>query len=130
MVSHSWILETLRMFRIADNLINFINTSIPSWSTNLYCNNSLLRNVKIRRGIFQGDLFSLILFVIALIPITLVLKKTNMGYNLSKEGPTINHMFFMDDLKLFARNENEIYRLLSPNRSSMLWRYWNGVWYP
>ena len=108
MVPHSWILETLRMFGIADNLINFINTSMPSWSTNLYCNNSLLGNVKIRRGIFQGDSFSPILFVIALIPITLVLKKTNMGYNLSKEGPTINHMFFMDDLKLFARNENEI----------------------
>ena len=108
MVPHSWILETLRMFGIADNLINFINASMPSWSTNLYCNNSLLGNVKIRRGIFQGDSFSPILFVIALIPITLVLKKTNMGYNLSKEGPTINHMFFMDDLKLFARNENEI----------------------
>ena len=46
--------------------------------------------------------------MIALIPITLVLKKTNVGYNLSKEGPTINHMFFVEDFKLFLRNENEI----------------------
>ena len=108
MVPHSWILESLKMFGVADNLISFIQASMPNWSTNLYCNNSLLGNVKIKRGIFQGDSFSPILFVIALIPISLVLRKVKMGYKLKNNGPTINHLFFMDDLKLFARNENEI----------------------
>ena len=58
MVPHSWILETLRMFGVAENLINFIEASMPNWSTNLFCNNNLLGNVKIKRGIFQGDSFS------------------------------------------------------------------------
>ena len=35
-----------------------------------------------------------------------------MEYKLKKEGPSLNHMFFMDDLKLFARSENEIYSLV------------------
>ena len=81
---------------------------MPIWSTNLFCNNTPMGNVKIRRGIFQGDSFSPILFVIALIPISLLLRKSNMGYKLNKDGTTINHLFFMDDLNLFARNENEI----------------------
>ena len=100
MVPHSWILDSLKMFGIAENLIDFVKSSMPSWSTNLYCNDEYLGNVKIKRGIFQGDSFSPILFVIALIPITLALNKTKMGYKLSKDGPTLNHMFFMDDLKL------------------------------
>ena len=105
MVPHSWIIESLKIFGVADNLISFIQASMSNWSTNLYCNNSLLGNVKIKRGILS---FSPILFVIALIPISLVLRKVKMGYKLENNGPTINHMFFMDDLKLFARNENEI----------------------
>lgn len=102
------IIESMKMFGLADNLVNFIRTSMKDWATELFCNNSHLGKVNIRRGIFQGDSFSPMLFVIALIPITLVLRKINMGYKLTKEGPVINHMFFMDDLKLFARNENEI----------------------
>ena len=31
-----------------------------------------------------------------------------MGYKLGKTGPTINHLLFMDDIKLFAKNDNEI----------------------
>ena len=108
MVPLSWIIESLKLFGVADNIISFIQGSMPNWSTNLFCNNTPLGNVKIRRGIFQGDSFSPILFVIALIPISLLLRKSNMGYKLNKDGTTINHLFFMDDLKLFARNENEI----------------------
>ena len=107
MVPHSWIIESMKLFGFADNLVNFIKTSMKDWSTELFCNNSHLGKVIINRGIFQGDSFSPMLFVIALIPITLVLRKINMGYKLSKDGPVINHMFFID-LKLFARNENEI----------------------
>ena len=106
MVPHSWIIETLQLFGIVTNVIELIKSSMSNWSTNLFCNNTLLGNVKIERGIFQGDSFSPILFVIVLIPITLVLRKINMGYKFGKEAPSINHMLFMDDLKLFARTEN------------------------
>ena len=108
MVPHSWITESMKLFGLAENLVKFMTSSMEHWSTDLFCNNSHLGNVKIRRGIFQGDSFSPMLFIIALIPLTLVLRKINMGYKLSKDGPMINHMFFMDDLKLFAKSENEI----------------------
>ena len=67
--------------------------------------------VNIRRGIFQGDSLSPFLFVICMIPLTEVLRKVKMGYTF--DGVKINHLLFMDDLKLFAKNENEIDSLTS-----------------
>ena len=66
----------------------------------------------IRRGIFQGDLFSPLLFVIALLPLTHILRDTGMGYQLEKKGGKVNHLFFMDDLKLYGKNEKEIDSLI------------------
>ena len=64
-----------------------------------------LAQVNIRRGIFQGDSFSPLLFVIALIPLTLILRKCKNGYNFSRTKDKINHLLYMDDLKLFAKEE-------------------------
>ena len=41
----------------------------------------------------------------------MTLNSTNYGYLLSKGAP-INHLSFMDDLKLFGKTE----------------RYWHGIW--
>ena len=108
MVPHSWIIKTLKMVGVADNIIDFMSMSMINWKTNLFSANQSLGSVNIRRGIFQGDSFSPLLFVIALIPITHVLRETDMGYQLEKDGPKINHLLFMDDLKMFAKTTNEI----------------------
>ena len=68
----------------------------------------------IRRGIFQGDSLSPLLFVISLIPLSLILRKCNAQYTLGKDKPSINHLLFMDDLKLYAMLLNvkeSIYRM-------------------
>ena len=58
--------------------------------------------VNIRRGIFQGD--SSLLFVVSLIPLSLVLRKMKVGYDLGNRKGLINHILFMDDLKLYGKN--------------------------
>ena len=60
----------------------------------------------IKRGIFQGDSLSPLLFILTLILLTLVLRKVKAGYNLWNGLPTIIHPLFMDDLKLFGKSEN------------------------
>ena len=96
------------MFGIADNIKQLIQNSMPVWKTQLYHDQENLGTVNIKRGIFQGDSFSPLLFVIALIPISRVLKNVKMGYKVDKQSLTINHMLFMDDLKLFGKSMNEI----------------------
>ena len=76
---------------------------MKSWEVELKCGNESLGNVKIRRGISQGDSLSPLLFVIALIPLTYILQKSRPGYEFAKNGEKINHLLYMDDLKLYAR---------------------------
>ena len=69
-------------------------------------------NVNIRRGIFQGDSLSQLLFVICMIPLSQILRKLKLGYTL-KNGKKLNHLLFMDDLKIFAKSNREINGLVS-----------------
>ena len=63
-------------------------------------------------GLFQGDSLSPLLFVICIIPMTLLLKSCKAGNHLGKENPKVNHLLFIDDLKLFGKSGEEIDSLI------------------
>ena len=111
MVPHSWILETLGMIKVAKNIEGLLKGSMADWKTVLTSNGQTLGEVDIRRGIFQGDTLSPLLFVVAMIPLTLLLRKEKMGYSFGETGQKINHLLFMDDLKLYGRNWEEVKKL-------------------
>ena len=108
MVPHLWIIECLEMMGVADNVMEMIQNSMRNWEIILTAGNTTLGNVKIRRGIFQGDSLSPLIFVMCLIPMTYILRKSEAKYSLGKDSPSINHLLFMDDLKLFGKSDNEI----------------------
>ena len=94
------------MFGIAENLTRVAQNSLKQW-TELTAGNQVFQcEVCIKRGIFQGDSLSPLLFILALILLTLVLRKVKAGYNLWNGLPTIIHPLFMDDLKLYGKSEN------------------------
>ena len=73
MVPHSWILKCLEMVRGAKNMITVISNSMANWKMVLTSGGTDLGQVDIRRGIFQGDSLSPLLFVLIMLPLTLVL---------------------------------------------------------
>ena len=81
---------------------------MPNWKTILTSSGTRLAEVNIRRGIFQGDSLYPLLFIVAMIPMTRVLERMKVGYQLKKGGSRINHLMFMDDIKLFRRGTKEI----------------------
>ena len=48
------------------------------------------------------------LFVVSLIHLTLALRQMKHGYSFQKGKSKSNHLLFMDDLKLYGSNLNEI----------------------
>ena len=108
MVPHSWIIECLKMIGAAENLTELLVRSMSNWKTILVAGKEELGQVNIQRGIFQGDCLSPLLFVICLLPMSIVLRKCRAGYQFGRGQVKVNHLLFMDDLKLFAKDEMEI----------------------
>ena len=103
MVPHSWLEECPNIIGIAGNIKKLLTESMKNWRTELSSGGNVLGEVHIKRGIFQGDSLSPLLFVIAIIPLSLVLRKSCFVYEFN--GERINHLMFMDDLKLYAKSE-------------------------
>ena len=116
MVPQSWILKCLELSEIAANTSKLIENSMKTWRTTLVAGSTVLGKVNIRRGIFQGNSLSPLLFVLAMIPLTKILRKHRTGYIVKGEGIKINHLLFMDDLKLYGKNTKEIESLIQTVR--------------
>ena len=116
MVPHSCIIEYLDLFGVAENIKSLLVISIENWKVILCSGNSELGEVKIKRGIFQGDSLSPLVFVLALILLSLILRKAKAAYEFSESKEKINHLLFMDDLKLYRRSEKGLDSLVQTVR--------------
>ena len=111
MVPHGWMTEAMKMVGIAENFLNLLENRKKTWKAELTaCNQSLL-GVDIRKGIFQVDSFSPLLFVVVLMPLSIILNETDLRYVTSR-NQKLNQLSFMDNLKLYAKSERELSSLI------------------
>ena len=112
MVPHSWIKECLEMFGIANNVQDFLNNSMKSWKLELNASGKTSGEIDTRRGILQGDSLSPLLLVLYMVPLTWSLRIAKACYEWGNKGFKMNHLLFMDDLKLFVKSKNQIESLV------------------
>ena len=96
------------MYKISHEVINFIEKTMKTWRVELTTGGRSLAETKIQRGIFQEALSPLL----AMMPLNQILRKCIAGYKLSRSQEKINHLMYMDDIKLFAKNEKELETLI------------------
>ena len=111
-VLHSWIINSLKMYKISHEAINFIDKTMKTWRVKLTAGGRRLAEAKIQRGIFRGDALSPLLSIIAMMPFNHILRKCTAGHKLSRSQEKINHLMYMDDIKLFAKNEKGLETLM------------------
>ena len=107
LVSHGRVNECMEMFGIAKNLRTFLKKKMQQWGLSLTTNGEDLGEVNVKRRIFQGDNLSPLLFVLKMVLLPLILKKVNACYKWGKKEYKLNHLLFMDDLKLYAKSEEQ-----------------------
>ena len=82
MLPHSWILGCLKELGVNEEIRRLLEETMKSWRVELTCAQEVLGEVKIMRGIFQGDSLPPLLFVSAMIPPTHILRKSpNLDMN-------------------------------------------------
>ena len=105
LVPHSWVNECMEMFGIAENLRTFLQKSMQQWRLSLTANGEDLREVNVKRGDIPGR--QSITIVLNVVPLSLILKKVNACYKWGKKEYKLNHLLFTDDLKLYAKSEEQ-----------------------
>ena len=119
---HSRLLQCFQIHKISPVLCKFFSFVMKSWriSMVLSCGNSVIKTrlMQTRRGIFQGDSISPLLFCMALNPLSKELNRTGYGYRMTTghcetaKRQLISHLLYMDDLKLYGRNSDQLDGLL------------------
>ena len=108
MVPQSWIINCLKMYKISHEVIHFFEKTMKNWRVELGAGGRRLPETNSQRGIFQGDALSPLLFIIAMMPLNHMHRKNTAGYKLSRSQEKINQLMYMDDIKLFTKNEKEL----------------------
>ena len=110
---HNWMLKALALAKVPPKLISAIDRLSKVWATivSLHGTKETITTDTINylTGLLQGDCLSLLLFIISVNPLSYLLQKLP-GYNAGPPGRRenmISHLFFVDDLKTYAKNIDE-----------------------
>ena len=106
-IEWSFIREMLLKFNFPANLIDLIMSCVSLVSTSLFFNGGCLDSFCPTRGIRQGDPLSPYLFILCLEFLGHLIQekcdaKLWSPVKASRSGPSFSHLFFVDDLVLFA----------------------------
>ena len=116
-----WLIEGLKLLGVPNWIVEFVSSASYKWCTTIMIKvkgkTMKSEKIKIRRGIFQGDALSPLLFCVCIIPVTLMLRKMKLGYMF---GPArkrtlqkmITNLLFMDDMKIYAVQISNLRKML------------------
>ena len=117
-VPHDWLLKSLEIHKFPVKLTNFYSSLMKKWQTSLHIStpNETIStgNIDIKNGIFQGDCSSGLHFILCLLPLSWLIKRSRIGYSIGRrnERYIISHLLIMDDIKLYANNISQLRNLL------------------
>lgn len=116
---HRLILDCLERVGVPNNVQTWLKNTMENWETvfQLRRGKKTINSVpiKFKRGVYQGDSLSPLLFCLSLIPLQDILDEETEGINLvSKEDRVkITHQLYMDDLKIYAPNDEALNKAIN-----------------
>ena len=103
-VLQSWIIDCHKLYKISDEFIRFTEKTMKNWRVELTAGGKGLAEVKIQK-ISSREM-----------PHNHKLRKWTGRYKLTKSQEKINHLMYMDDIKLFPKTEKELETIIQTVR--------------
>lgn len=116
-LGHQYLRWVLASIRIPSVVVRLLGKLMSHWETSFVVGRRQTHSIGIKRGVFQGDALSPTLFAIAISPLSLALEDPSLRYattygQAAGEPLVLNHQFYMDDLKCYARSDVTLARML------------------
>ena len=117
-IPHDWLEKSLKIHKFPPKITHFILSLMKKWKTslNISAQGETISTslIEILNGLFQGDCPSGLLFILCLLPLSWLIKTSKIGYAIGRRNQRtlISHLLFMDDIKLYANNINQLRNLL------------------
>ena len=113
-LSHEWTFKCLHMFGVASNSQKLLLHAFSCFETEITFEDINIGHVKIKRGIYQGDSLSPLLFILALAPLSKLLNNEEMGFKVKVNNniTQLSHLLFVDDIKIYASSKKNLKNLL------------------
>lgn len=116
--SHELLISLLQRLAVPPPMVRCLQQLMRQWRTRFTLTSggrgASTQAIVYRRGVFQGDSLSPLLFCISLLPLSVVLRQTR-GYLCGPPNARrhrVSHLFYMDDLKIYASGESDLQNAL------------------
>ena len=110
-VPHGWLQLVLEAISAPAIVRRSIARLIPMWESMFAMRTDdgpVQTNLTFKRGLFQGDFLSPLLFWFCIAPKSQALRLTAAGYRSKHGSVPVTHQFNMDDLKLYAQTQKDM----------------------
>ena len=113
-VPHRWIIRALSAIGAPERIVRLVDSLAKNWETVFEARTgqgiTRTKRIPYKRGVYQGDSLSPLLFCLCIIPISICLRKFR---GITIDGSTkLTHLLYMDDLKVYARGEGELGKMV------------------
>ena len=108
-VPHGWLEWVLRTISAPTKVRRCLSRLIPLWKSEFSIGRgqrTVTTDLTLKRGLFQGDSLSPLLFCLCIAPLSHALRSID-GYKMSS-GVMISHQLYMDDLKVYSKNRDAL----------------------
>ncbi|KAG0436791.1 Retrovirus-related Pol polyprotein from type-1 retrotransposable element R2 [Dictyocoela muelleri] len=110
------LISTLKRFKIPQKIINIIFHTSKLWKMRIHSKNKFIQNVNPQKGIIQGDSLSPLLFVLCIQPLSNFLTGNFEKIKINEELD-INHLLFIDDIKIFSNDKEKLKDMIVSTQS-------------
>ncbi|KAG0435865.1 Retrovirus-related Pol polyprotein from type-1 retrotransposable element R2 [Dictyocoela muelleri] len=121
-IDRNFLRKILDIIKAPPEILKFLDRADKCWASYIQYKGKTIEKIQFNRGIPQGDSLSPLFFTIVMEYITKELQTNNIPtfhFEIENRNHNLNHLLYIDDIKLFSDNEYDLQALLNKSKKSL-----------